>query len=193
MSWPQGCEPARYADGVYPAPAEVVERVTARLAIDVASGCWLWPGATSSGYGRVRWTDSAGVHWGAAHRIMYAAKFGAIPEGLDVDHQCHDPATCQPARPVDCPHRRCCNPDHLAAMSRRDNLLRGGTITADRAATTHCPQGHPYDERNTMMSKKGQRECRECRYARNRAYYWKNREKRRAYNRAYHARRKEKS
>lgn len=27
---------------------------------------------------------------------------------------------------------------------------------------THCPQGHPYDEKNTHRSKKGHRSCRAC-------------------------------
>lgn len=27
---------------------------------------------------------------------------------------------------------------------------------------THCPQGHPYDELNTTLTKDGYRECREC-------------------------------
>jgi hypothetical protein len=30
------------------------------------------------------------------------------------------------------------------------------------ALTTHCPLGHPYDEANTHINKKGKRICRAC-------------------------------
>lgn len=178
---------------MYPAPPEVVDRIKARIEV-LPNGCWHWPGATSAGYGRVAWTDSDGVkRWGGTHRVLYADAHGEIPEGFDVDHQCHDPETCRPEVAKDCPHRRCCNPGHLEAMSRRDNLLRGGTVSAKRAAITHCPKGHAYTEENTLTDKLGRRSCKECTYAANRAYYWKNRERRSAYNKAYHAKRKAQS
>ena len=176
-------------DGMYPAPSAVVARIKSRIEV-LPSGCWWWPGATSSGYGRITWVEDSGTRrWGAVHRVMYADVHGAIPEGLDVDHQCHDPASCQPDEAADCPHRRCCNPEHLLAMTRQENLLRGGTVTAERASVTVCPQGHDYTEDNTLTDKLGRRSCKECTYERNRAYFWANREKRLAYNREWHARR----
>lgn len=174
---------------MYPAPPHVADRIRARIEV-MPNGCWRWPGATSSGYGRIAWTDSAGVkRWGGVHRVMYADVHGSIPDGLDVDHQCHDPATCTLA--LDCPHRRCCNPAHLVAMSRQENLLRGGTVTAKRAATERCPAGHEYTAENTLTDKVGRRSCKECTYERNRAYYHANVERRRAYNKAWRARRKD--
>jgi hypothetical protein len=35
---------------------------------------------------------------------------------------------------------------------------------------TVCPQGHPYDEANTILDKKGRRRCRECKLAGLREY-----------------------
>ena len=40
---------------------------------------------------------------------------------------------------------------------------------AARAARTHCPQGHPYDEANTTIGSHGSLVCRTCRNARIRA------------------------
>lgn len=34
-----------------------------------------------------------------------------------------------------------------------------------QAMRTHCPQGHPYDERNTMRLGNGRRRCKTCAYA----------------------------
>lgn len=165
------------------APDRVIARIKERIEID-DNGCWMFRGALSEGYGHLGWRDPV-PRTASAHRVMYTALRGPIPRGLDLDHLCHDPAACSPDKASDCPHRACCNPDHLAAVTRRENLLRGGTVSAMRRATTHCPQGHELTEGNTLTSSLGQRQCKECAYERNRAYYWKNRERRSAYNKAW--------
>lgn len=170
------------------APQRVIDRILARISV-TDEGCWLWPGATSKGHGHISWSPGGRqIVYGRVHRVMYTAMRGSIPEGLDLDHLCHDPKVCAPVPATDCPHRRCCNPDHLSPATRQANLLRGGTVTAERAAVTHCPSGHEYTAENTLADKKGRRGCRKCVYERNRAYYWKNRERRKAYNRAWRQR-----
>ena len=113
--------------------------------------------------------------YSATHRVIWTAERGPIPAGLDIDHLCRT--------------RACCNPDHLEPVTRQVNLLRGETTTAARAAITHCPRGHEYTPENTRTSKLGQRECRECRRALNRAYYHRNAERRSVYNRAWRQKR----
>jgi hypothetical protein len=44
------------------------------------------------------------------------------------------------------------------------------TVVAQRRAITHCPQGHPYDEGNTHVDRRGYRTCRLCRLEYKRAY-----------------------
>lgn len=161
-------------------PHRVIAKIQSRLEVS-ETGCWIWPGATASGYGRIAWHASGKGTWGAVHRIMYTYLVGAIPAGLDLDHLCHNPKTCT----APCIHRACANPSHLEPVSRRVNLLRGGTIPAERAGITHCPSGHPYTEPNTLTDKEGRRYCRECKRIRNRAYYHRNKEKRAAYNKAW--------
>jgi hypothetical protein len=42
------------------------------------------------------------------HRLSHIEYVGPIPAGYDVHHECYN--------------RRCCNPDHLTAMTHADNV-----------------------------------------------------------------------
>lgn len=91
-------------------------------------GCWEWTGTiTPDGYGSYGYTS--------AHRAM-AATVGFIPAGMVVDHTCHDRTICVNdegrSRCEECPHRRCCNPDHLEVVTHRENMRRGGAWTSPR-------------------------------------------------------------
>ena len=81
--------------------------------------CWLWSfGITKNGYGRIS-------HEGkrrSAHRVSYELFLGPIPEGMTIDHTCHNEAKC--AGGLGCLHRRCVNPAHLEAVTMRENLSR---------------------------------------------------------------------
>lgn len=120
-------------------------------------GCWLWlGGGTPNGYGRFRVSDGQV----GPHRFAYELLVGPIPEGLQIDHECHNIAVDQGlcAGGWACPHRRCVNPAHLVPRTRSENVGRGNT----RARATHCPQGHSYDEANTQLKRDGARRCRTC-------------------------------
>lgn len=137
--------------------AQRVEGWLRRCVVD-ANGCWIWPGAKfRGGYGNVGVVDADGRRRNAGlHRVAYEYLVGPIPERMDLDHV-HERG---------CRSTSCCNPAHLEPVTRRENLLRGDTISARRAATTHCPAGHAYTDENTMRSSRGQRSCRACRRAR---------------------------
>lgn len=165
-------------------PPRVVSKALSRVDRR-PGGCWLWTGCTSGGYGRISWSlGNRNMVSASVHRVVYEHLRGAIPDGMDLDHTCHDPATCNPETAKDCPHRRCCNPDHLEPVDRRENLLRGGTITAHNAQVAECPQGHPYSPENTVI-KQGSRRCKICEYARIRAWGQANRDRRAEANRRY--------
>lgn len=133
------------------------ERIMGRI-IQSADGCWLWTGALNwGGYGAVvRGTRPNQRRW-MAHRFVYEIFVGPIPEGLDIDHLCRV--------------RHCVNPDHLEPVTRRENLLRGQTVTAMRAAQTHCVNGHEFTTQNTYRYSDGTRKCRACRASQMRAYH----------------------
>lgn len=60
-------------------------------------------------------------------------------------------------------HRRrdCRACRHIAAAAARERA-RSGTALHGNKTKTHCPNGHPYDEENTRVSKEGWRTCRAC-------------------------------
>lgn len=113
--------------------------------IDEQTGCWVWQWSrTTKGYGSIR---SEGVKR-QAHSVYYERLVGPIPEGLQLDHLCRNPA--------------CVNPDHLEPVTSRENTLRGISPPAVNAAKTHCIRGHPFDEDNTRIAANGGRICRIC-------------------------------
>lgn len=164
--------------GKHVAPERVIDKLRSRIVVS-ESGCWLYTGALAAGYGNIGWSlGHRQMVNDRTHRVMYQALVGPIPDGLDLDHTCHDPKVCHPEDPAQCIHRRCCNPEHLEPVSRRENLRRGGGMAAKRAAVTECPAGHQYDEENTMVDKLGRRNCRTCINDRQRAKYWNRRDER---------------
>lgn len=92
------------------------------------------------------------------HRFVYELVYGSIPEGFVVDHTCHnsDP-DCKGGK--GCEHRKCCNPNHLEAVTQRENVARSPLHKTNK---THCPSGHEYNEKNTRIGKNGGRYCRTC-------------------------------
>jgi len=119
-----------------------------------AEECWGWTGARASeGYGRMR---AAGRYF-YAHRFAYELLVGPIPKGLSIDHLCRN--------------RLCVNPNHLEAVTQRQNVLRGTGSPAINHKKTECSRGHPYTPENTYIQidhGREHRSCLTCRRARTR-------------------------
>jgi hypothetical protein len=119
-------------------------------------GCWIWQGWIDRyGYGR----DNTARKY--AHRLVYESIVGPIPDGMVMDHLCHN-ADLSCAGGSECRHRACVNPAHLEPVSRSENAKRGRGAGVAHASKTECKQGHPYDEANTYHRPNGGRGCRKC-------------------------------
>lgn len=118
-----------------------------RLGNSGVDGCWNWQGTIKpNGYGQVRLNYKVQY----AHRVVYQLFVQPIPEGMVIDHLCKNKA--------------CVRPTHLDLTTQKENVRRGNLASvarAMRAAVTHCPQGHAYDEQNTYMYGRN-RQCRAC-------------------------------
>lgn len=136
-----------------------IARFETKLA--VVGDCWVWNSyLTTDGYGGFQICDDKV----RAHRFAYFVTRGPIPDGLVLDHQCHNRDTsCLGGD--SCLHRRCVNPAHLELATARENTLRGKSIQAANAAKTHCDNGHPFDAANTRVTAVGHRVCRACQRA----------------------------
>jgi len=122
--------------------------------VDTSGGadvCWPWKASKArGGYGKFGSGRSKII---SAHRLAYELVKGAIPEGLDVLHDCDFPP--------------CCNPGHLWAGTNLDNqhdaIAKGRTATGERngrAKLTEvqvrevrrlCNEGHTQSETGQLV------------------------------------------
>jgi excisionase family DNA binding protein len=73
--------------------------------------CWEWTAARGTkGYGAY-WADEAMRH---AHRYAYELLKGPVPDGLELDHMCHN--------------RACVNPEHLRPVTTKQNQENSGVV-----------------------------------------------------------------
>ncbi|MEV6737937.1 HNH endonuclease signature motif containing protein [Streptomyces sp. NPDC051104] len=132
--------------------------------------------------GRERGEGYGGVSLGrgreaSAHRLAYELLVGPIPDGMTIDHVCHNRSlTCRGGR--ECLHRRCVNPNHLEPVPTSENTKRaaqrptatwgrkGGLRGARREDA--CHRGHPMSPENTVWEKwragsdERRPRCRQC-------------------------------
>ena len=122
-------------------PAErILERFVRQIEWD-ETGCWPFKGTAVKGdYRHFKVADKQIL----AHRWSYEYFKGPIPVGLTIDHLCRRP--------------RCVNPDHLEAVTIRQNIRRGNGLAGQNARKQVAKCGHPFD----FVEPDGRRRCLRC-------------------------------
>lgn len=115
----------------------------------LSSPCWIWTRSIGShGYGQIG-VDGRMM---LTHRVAWIELVGPIGDGLVIDHLCRN--------------QTCCNPDHLEAVTHRENCLRGQSLKMQAHRNGTCLNGHPLTD--DMRRPGGRLVCRPCRNERDR-------------------------
>lgn len=116
-------------------------------------GCWIWIGSVRGVKPREYGAFCYESRIYSAHRFAWQLWKGVIskpiPKQLCVCHKCDVTL--------------CVNPAHLYLGTHKQNMQDKAVKSRYLGKMkSHCKNGHEYTDKNTYISKKGLRHCREC-------------------------------
>lgn len=96
-------------------------------------GCWIWQAQVDwTGYGKLSLGGRSGRPY-QAHRIAYEMANGPIPDGLFIDHICHN--------------RACVNPSHLRLATNKQNMENPSGLRSDNTSGYQGVAWSPRDKK----------------------------------------------
>ncbi|GAF79842.1 unnamed protein product, partial [marine sediment metagenome] len=110
--------------------------------------CLVWTRyRLEDGYGYIKYKGTMIT----SNRLFWMLRHSRdIPKGMVIRHTCDNPP--------------CCKDEHLVIGTQGDNIIddfERGRVHG-KSKVTECPQGHPYDAKNTQIDYIGHRQCRIC-------------------------------
>lgn len=152
-----------------PPTIPIEQRFHEKYRVDKRNGCWRWKASIrTNGYSQFRYSRAKN---GYGHVFAYEHFIGPIPDGHTLHHVCRN--------------RDCVNPEHLEAVTPRENLMADDTPARRNAEKTHCKRGHELAGDNLYVTSEVKRVCRACQ----RLWREQHRDELREYAREYFTRR----
>jgi len=120
-----------------PRSMSLKERISSRVQLDLATGCWEWNDCRDkAGYGRMTYNGFTDC----VHRFAFQAHIGPIPADLIVCHKCDNPP--------------CCNPAHLFLGTHLTNAQdKVAKRRHPKHSATTCARGHEWTPQTTKFGK----------------------------------------
>lgn len=137
--------------------ADLHNRFEAKYKRGEPDKCWIWEASTVNGFGQIN-SGLKPTKMIKAHIIAWILHHNKlIPKGNCVAHTCGD--------------KSCVNPYHLYLTTKAE--ITKSNIGNRNSEKLFCIRGHPFDEENTHVDKRGHRHCRKCIAIRARNFYYK--------------------
>lgn len=119
-----------------------------RVEIGPKNVCWPYNGYTIKGYGKVNRRRGKIKRYYNAHRWAWILLNYEPESNIEIDHLCKN--------------KLCVNPNHLEAVSKRENLKRSNCKSSINSKKTHCLNGHEFNNENTYWFKNKYGMMRKC-------------------------------